>query len=78
MTLREVLARSKTPPKVGDHEIVVGPDGMAHILVISHVDFENPVETHMNWDCPCRAIKTGNPMDFEVAPSITCLQCMLL
>ena len=79
MTLGEVLARSRVPPKVGDHEIVTGPDGMSHIIVITHVDTDSErPKTHYNFDSPCRALKVGDPSDLEVAPSITCMQCMLL
>jgi hypothetical protein len=78
MKLGEVLERGKHAPRVGDHEIVVGPDGLAHLLVVTHVDLADPLQVHYNFESPCRAIKTGDPTDFVVAPSITCMQCMLL
>jgi len=80
MKLNEVLAQARTLPKVGDHEIVIGPDGLGHMLVITAVyNVEWNVAqgvAYLNFMCPCRAINSGDPGSLEVAPSITCLTCI--
>ena len=76
MTLGDVLARARTPPKIGDHEVVKGPDGLGHMVVITHnenKDYRTPLE----FMCVCSALKgTGALEGLEVAPTITCMECM--
>lgn len=80
MTLSEALARQKTMPQVGDHEVVIGPDGLGHMLVITAVhDVKGVSErsvANLNFMCPCQVINSGDPGSLEVAPSITCFTCI--
>lgn len=80
VTLTEALNRLKTAPKVGDHEIVVGPDGLGHMLVITAVHDTERGTVHgvpnLNFMCPCGAVNNGDPGALEIAPSITCFQCI--
>ena len=80
VTLAEALNHLKTAPKVGDHEIVVGPDGLGHMLVITAVhDVEHSAARgvpNLNFMCPCRTVNSGDPGALEIAPSITCFQCI--
>lgn len=75
MTLGEALARSKTLPEVGDHEIVLDDEGVAHLLFITHVDPQDRYK--LGFMCPCMKFKGGlDPKDLEVAPVVTCLECV--
>ena len=82
MTLDEVIARSKTQPKKGDHEVVMGPDGLGHLVVIVSTtvygerdgDWKPPKFTFMG---RCEALnKHGDVGMLEIAPTITCMQCL--
>lgn len=75
MTLGEALRRSKTPPGIGDHEIVLDEEGVAHLLYITFVDPNNPWS--FGFMCPCMKFKGGlDPKDLVVAPIVTCLECV--
>jgi hypothetical protein len=82
MTLDEVIARSKTPPKKGDHEVVMGPDGLGHLVVLVNVKVYD--ENGGGWKPPsfsfmgrCEALNSnGDVGALEIAPTITCMQCM--
>jgi hypothetical protein len=77
VTLGETLKRLRTPPKKGDHEIVVGPDGLAHMIVITHVDIVVHDTMNFNFMCPCKALEgIGDPTGLEVASTVSCLQCI--
>lgn len=80
MTLGEVLARARKVPAIGDHEIVEGPDGLAHLLVITHVADDagsapNLAAT-LGFMCPCMAFPEGTDApSLVVAKHVTCLKC---
>jgi hypothetical protein len=80
MTLGEVLARARKIPKRGDHEIVLGPDGLAHILIITYIENAKlgvGLAASLGFMCPCMAFKEGTDVDaLEVAPIMTCLDCL--
>lgn len=75
MTLNETIARMKSPLKVGDHEVVLGDDGLGHLIVVIEVlpRTENLQYLFMskcnNVDGPSLGLR-------EVAPSITCVKCL--
>jgi len=76
MTLGEVLARARTVPKIGDHEIVIGPDGLGHMVVVTH-DENKDYRVPLEFMGVCPALRgTKRLEDLEVSPSITCLACM--
>ena len=81
MTLDEVIARSKTQPKTGDHEVVMGPDGLGHLVVIVSTTVYG--ERDGDWKPPkfafmarCDALQGCDVGALEIAPDITCLQCL--
>lgn len=77
MTLREVLARARTPPKRGDHEIVKGPEGLAHMAVVTYIHHgPDNDKTDVVFMCRCNTLRPGPLDDLEVAPVITCMECM--
>ena len=75
VTLREVLARARTPPKLGDHEIVMGPEGLAHLVVVTHAENKD-YRANLTFMCRCNTLRPGPVEDLEVAPTITCMECM--
>lgn len=75
MTLGEVLARARTPPQLGDHEIVQGPDGLAHLLIVTRNENKD-YRASLEFMCHCGALKGSQVNDLEVAPEITCMQCI--
>jgi len=80
MTLGEVLARATKVPEVGDHEIVLDEAGVAHMLIISYVDNAKlgpQLAGTLGFMCPCMAFKEGTvPDTLEVAPVVTCIDCV--
>ena len=79
MKLHEVLLRGALEgkvPAVGDHEIVEGPDGLAHMLIISHIDIDkHPPE--FGFICPCMVFPNNtDTRALEVKAVMTCLDCM--
>jgi hypothetical protein len=75
VTLGEVLARSRTQPKLGDHEIVTGPDGLAHLLIVTRAENKD-YRADLTFMCHCGALTETQVNDLEVAPEITCMQCI--
>jgi hypothetical protein len=75
MTLGEVLQRTRVKPEKGAHEIVVGPDGLAHLLIVTHVG-DDPNE--ISFMCQCTALNgmAGHVNNLEVAKDISCLMCI--
>lgn len=79
MTLGQVLARATNVPKVGDHEVVVGPDGLGHILWISSVENAEigpTLSATLGFIVACGGLLgVTDPSRLEVAPSVTCMAC---
>lgn len=73
MTLGDVLKRTRTPPEKGAHEIVLGPDGLGHLLILVHVG-DDPHE--LSFMCQCPALNGLKVNDLEVAKDISCLMCI--
>lgn len=79
MTLHDALLRGALKgrtPEIGDHEIVEGPDGLAHMLIISHIDLKKqPPE--FGFICPCMVFPNNtDTRTLEVKPVVTCIDCM--
>lgn len=75
MTLREVLARGRAQPKIGDHEIVTGPDGLGHMLVVTRNENKDYRE-NLEFMCRCDTLRGKDLGDLEIAPAITCMTCI--
>jgi len=77
-TLGNVIARRfqlGKPTQVGDHEIVEGPDGMGHLVIITNIEYE---ETRAKYDLMsyCGTIAQGNVANCAIAETVTCMKCM--
>lgn len=81
MTLAQVLARATAVPEIGDHEIVVGPDGLGHMLVITsveHAEVGPKLAGTLGFMVACGGmLGVRDPSPLEVAPSITCMICAI-
>ena len=81
MTLDEVVKRLRMPPKKGAHEIVVGPDGLNHLVIITDVhDLADPKGVireygFMSW-CGAMNNCTSDQLEVVKDASITCIKCM--
>ncbi len=80
MTLGEALARARKMPEIGDHEIVVGPDGMAHLLIITSIEHATPgpsLAASLGFMCPCMVFPEGTDApSLVIASHVTCLKCV--
>ena len=73
MTLGDVLCRTRVLPEKGAHEIVLGPDGLGHLLILVHVGDDPP---ELLFICQCSALNGLKVTALEVAKDISCMQCI--
>jgi hypothetical protein len=79
VTIKEMIARKKDPPKIGDYVVVRDVDGVSHLLIVTHrqmgvVAREGGREHVIDFMCYCG--KTLKVDDLEVVPDITCVPCI--
>lgn len=79
-TLGQVMARAQRIPEIGDHEIVVGPDGLAHLLVVTFVDnavMGAGLAASLGFMCPCGIFMPSTQTDkLVIEPFVTCMRCL--
>jgi hypothetical protein len=75
MKLGEALLRANKRAEVGDHVVVYDDDKVAHVLYVASVDFIDPHK--LGFMCPCMKFKSNTDTnELEVAPHVTCLECV--
>lgn len=78
MKFGELIRRLGRPLVKHENEIVVGPDGLSHIVIVTRAESTviDGVDGWAYWfGCPCGALEGLDPQGMEVARALSCMRC---